>query len=309
MKKYNFCFENFGMTKRGFVIFMNCWILSLVLLGSWSCESNVKGDLGLGGYVPKLVVNASLRASVPPTVSLTKSTGILSNDGLYPYVEDASVTLFDGITSYSLTYMGEGNYKASFVPQVGRNYRLEIASPEFSNVLSNTHVPKAIVYQNLSITDSVLVSELGHSISGLNITIEDEQNTPNFYELILYQKSSSDVIFTLPLRSNNLSIENTASSDVVGGNSGNFINKFLISDKLFEGKELFLEAQFLRMYDELPVYVQLKSLDKAYYNYLLTFEKAKDVEGNPFTEPISVTGNIKNGLGIFAGFNMELIVY
>jgi len=76
---------------------------------------------------------------------------------------------------------------------------------------------------------------------------------------------------------------------------------------LFEGKTQVLSFD-LDIYnfinDENNLNIELFSISKDIYMYLLTFQAQQETEESPFAEPVMVYNNIKDGYGIFAGFSV-----
>jgi hypothetical protein len=54
--------------------------------------------------------------------------------------------------------------------------------------------------------------------------------------------------------------------------------------------------------------IYVANTDKAYYYYNTAIDKIRKANGNPFAEPVLTYTNIKNGLGVMAGYNQSRIV-
>jgi Domain of unknown function (DUF4249) len=54
--------------------------------------------------------------------------------------------------------------------------------------------------------------------------------------------------------------------------------------------------------------IYVANTDKAYYLYNTAIDKIRRANGNPFAEPVLTYTNIKNGLGVMAGYNQSRIV-
>jgi Domain of unknown function (DUF4249) len=54
--------------------------------------------------------------------------------------------------------------------------------------------------------------------------------------------------------------------------------------------------------------IYVANTDKAYYFYNTAIDKIRKANGNPFAEPVLTYTNIKNGLGVMAGYNQSRIV-
>jgi hypothetical protein len=54
--------------------------------------------------------------------------------------------------------------------------------------------------------------------------------------------------------------------------------------------------------------IYVANTDRAYYFYNTAIDKIRKANGNPFAEPVLTYTNIKNGLGVMAGYNQSRIV-
>jgi hypothetical protein len=113
----------------------------------------------------------------------------------------------------------------------------------------------------------------------------------------------------LPIRTSNPSVENAGTGDILGTRSTDFIQKFLITDRLFDGQAFNIELDFLVLADELPLVAHVKSVSVDYYRYLETVYDDSEGKDNPFVEPISVVGNVEGGQGIFGGYTLHEEVF
>jgi hypothetical protein len=62
------------------------------------------------------------------------------------------------------------------------------------------------------------------------------------------------------------------------------------------------------MTDSCFLKIYLLNTDKAYYDYQKSLEKYNSGE-DPFTEPSPVYSNISGGLGIFAAYTVDSLIY
>jgi hypothetical protein len=93
----------------------------------------------------------------------------------------------------------------------------------------------------------------------------------------------------------------------------------LINDNLIDGNEVKLnfnaeiafdyEYNIDRPTDNKKIVVFLKHISEDYYNYLLTYENYLYASGNPFAEPVQISSNIENGLGMIAAYASDTVVY
>jgi hypothetical protein len=55
--------------------------------------------------------------------------------------------------------------------------------------------------------------------------------------------------------------------------------------------------------DTVEVWIDLQQVDKSYYLYAVSEQKYQQTRNNPFTEPVQVYSNVKNGFGLFSAYN------
>jgi hypothetical protein len=97
---------------------------------------------------------------------------------------------------------------------------------------------------------------------------------------------------------------------------------YLVSDELFNGSTFTFSAEiyawdlfnnyhyyegeqqptseYLTKY---PIYANLLSVSKEFYDYVITRSKYSEAQNNPLAEPVNVFSNVKNGYGIFSSFS------
>jgi hypothetical protein len=102
-------------------------ILLFVFALSTSCEDVIEVDLNTSD--PRLVIEASVNlledGTSNSTVRLTLTAPFFDNQ--IPVVDDASVLITgDNGVIYSFSYMDNGIYESSLIPQSGINYTLEV---------------------------------------------------------------------------------------------------------------------------------------------------------------------------------------
>lgn len=111
---------------------------------------------------------------------------------------------------------------------------------------------------------------------------------------------------------------NTFTSDPLTANSqlhslDSSFNRIFLTDSLFNGQtyatSFFIDRTFFKATnpDEKGIVeIRIKSVDKAFYDYLLQYEKYKiDFGTMPVNQLTTPVGNIQNGLGIFGGSYMN----
>lgn len=106
--------------------------------------------------------------------------------------------------------------------------------------------------------------------------------------------------------------------DIFGG--GSIYNSYynLFSDELINGKEYelkfgdYITLDYISYKDDnnpkrdnperTVYYIFLQEVSPEYYQYVRSVASARNVDGNPFVEPVQVRSNITNGIGLFGSY-------
>lgn len=79
-------------------------------------------------------------------------------------------------------------------------------------------------------------------------------------------------------------------------------SSYFFSDKIFDGKTINLKLRYEWPGNGKTIHLNIAQITPDYYNYSKTLEK-QSYRDNFLTTPSPVHNNIKNGFGIFAGYN------
>ena len=267
-----------------------------------ACESEVPGDLGLHDYEGETVVNAAFSSDHTPRVFVSRSKGILEATP-YTYIGDASVRIIQNGKSIALEHNTFGIYETDQSLLAGQPFKVEVTTAS-GTTTGEDIIPDPVVIKSLKHIDTIGVLGLGQTISKTTLVWDDAADEENHYELLMYQMTGDTIDF-MPMNSTSLSIINGSSGEIFS-NGDNYINRFLIADDLFNGKEFTLDVFTLSPRKGDTIYVSLKSLSPIYFDYLLNRQLAAESIGDPFAEPISAVTNITNGLGIVAGYSLDM---
>jgi hypothetical protein len=285
-----------------------------------------------------IVVNSLISPSEPIEVKLSQSVNITEQDTII-YIDNAIVSIYcDDTFQEKLSSAGGGVYKSLFLPEQNKTYKIQVTAEGLSNVFAITKIPPKPELVTL-ISDSSLFN--GFNIR-VRVIIKDDALLDNYYYLTLKSYVIESVIdYSIPpdtVRTGNeimlyyhwkeiekfsdlLFINN---DQTLSGKDGSttketiqsilgttktglqVINWFAFSDKNINGTihtiELYI-ADNIRPSSAKPIYIELKSINKEYFNYLKSKTYAENEGNNPFSEPVRVYNNINGGAGIFAGFN------
>ena len=280
-------------------------ILFTQLFINFACETVV--DVELPKHEPVIVVNSFFNPDSVWKLNLTRSQDALENES-FQNIADATVEIFEsGKIITELKHTDNGIYSANnSKPQSGKTYELRVTAPGFADVTSSDVVPQRIEISDVKV-DTVINSDNMNELM-LSIVFTDPPEKGNKYHIALWTKNSyysKNGMEAIYFSSNDLLV---AENDF-GENGEFFGNEVVFDDVLLAGKQYELKLfvpgfdywdDFYTM-DELVVV--LSSVSNAYFKYHTSFEKHEYSGDNPFSEPSIVYNNIKNGFGIFAGYN------
>lgn len=265
-------------------------IITLVFV---SCEKYI--DMKIPDKGRKPVINCMFYNDSAFTVQIYESRFIL-DDADFQLVENAVVTIRENETIIdTLVYNNNGYYKSShLIPQIGENYKIAtICNGQTAE--SEGNIP---VKQIISQIDTLALSSQNGDYFRFNVKINDPANETNYY-LLKIEKLNVDYYY------NKLQIVFVNSDDP--SLDAQWQGAYIVNDNLFNGKiKTFpLDIDFSNLYnynnDSIKFYISLYSISKDFYLYAITSQAQTSNNGSPFSEPILVFNNIKNGYGIFAG--------
>ncbi|MBK9511353.1 MAG: DUF4249 domain-containing protein [Cytophagaceae bacterium] len=247
------------------------------------------------------------------------------------YVKNALVEISDGVTKGIFT-MNPTNYEYELrgykiVP--GKTYTLK-ATVENFKVEATATVPKEVPeIENLKITQFTTFNQgfRADTVNGFKMTFDwkDLPNQENYYKLFAeysnYQKYPKEFAAV----TNHIGIIKNYSSFFWNKSELND-EEDLISDNLVDGKTIYsptgqgyegfstycnnngcFKSEILKNMPQL-FDIQLWNISKEMYLYMKSVRQSSGASDNPFSEPVPVFTNVKNGLGCFAAYNKRVIV-
>jgi len=271
-----------------------------------SCETVV--EMKLPEQPPKIVVNSIFTPDSLIMVHLSKSKFVLSNEQLKE-IEDAEISLFEnGNYIGKFSHLNKGFYILSgFYPKINAQYKLTATYQNLKSVEAIETVPQQPVINRVEISSSYYQ---GENFKDFIVYIEDNANEENYYMIELFGKRYDYIYDTLTYDIID-SIEivervHFSTQDLVFDDQG-VSPQSIISDKIFNGTiypirlsvsaNSFYENNYLGYFE---ITVRLKNISKAYAQYMLSY--SKNGYSDPFSQPVQVFSNVKNGFGIFAAY-------
>ncbi len=293
--------------------YSTCGLLFFILISFLiSCEDDITFEFD--GYDEQIVVDGYIEEGEFARVFLTRSRSffdpiygdsvLITLDGMAFYVPellsellivDASVFVTDGVTTDSLkldidqfTYPYVVYKGSKITGQVGKTYDLLIMADGKTLTASTTILPSVPI-------DSLWFEPLNEnhdSMGYIHGIFDDPQESGNYYRI--YSKSKGrDSVYVHPWNSvwhdRNINGKEDVEFAIYHG-ANDFEDKESISRWYFHIGE--------------AVTVKLCAIDKASYDFWLSFQQNAGGSGNPFVAPAPTLSNIDGGLGIWSGYGI-----
>ena len=317
---------------------MKKYILIILLIATiFSCTKTL--DFDEGNSETQLVLNSVIWPDSVFAASISKSTSILF-DRQVGQITGGTLDLYeDGALLTQITSPTGQFYASGIKPKAGKSYRVVVNS-NGKQIEAETAIPNQA--EVISIDTSSVKDEYGYRRINYKVKIKDpvgddyyrivvmnEQLTQvssrdypemnkitkkYYYSKTQYWINSDDPVFN--------SVYNNMGEDIIDMGPENDYNIF--PDDYFKGKEYSVQFQmspngygyyspYSSVYDYNPnspykmiferQTIHIQKLSKDLYNYLKYLKLYNHYHDNPFSEPVPVYSNVKNGTGIFAGFN------
>lgn len=284
-------------------------VLLTIMIGG--CDSG--SDLPFPTAKPKLVVNCLanpndiFKVTVQLSSPLSSSADVVTRDSCIVEIQIPGA----GSELFSFFPDGKGGgYYASpgLFPQAGNTYKLKIVDPVYGNVNAEDVIPILPAgYQLLAQSQIVSVDTIGFNLELIRykckVNFPQPQGTGSVYYHLLINELVHDIMgfdFNRPANIDVLVEDNTMvkvfnkSSLLISGNSNlkDFILEF---ECLAENKPNLQTIKNLNF--------ELRMVSKNYYNYFSSINYQLKSGGNPLENPPPLFTNVKEGLGVFGGYN------
>lgn len=294
-------------------------LLMLILAGfGVGCEKEI--PFTAEQTKPKLVINSLFTTDSIWKIDLSNSLSIIDN--AYPGpVSGATVEILDenGNLVEALSEVSPGKYESptQLKPVVGVTYQARAALPNYTTITATNQTPSPIAI--LSVDTVRVVDSDGYENMEITVNFQDAPGEENYFVLAMpisgYYTYGTDTTRYSYFSSMQTSDPAVSQAYDVEPGSTPYYNQLLLSDQLFSGQSYSLKFTVDGYpwssggYEDYSVDLLFYSCSKEFFRYLVSFEAYKNVEGNPFAQPVQVFSNVENGFGIFAGasiFKMNL---
>lgn len=285
------------------------FLFSILTLMS-SCEEDF--IIERRDFQPKLVVNAIFKPGENWKVHISSSRDILVKDSEIQDIENAEVTIKEKSTGRIsiLKHTENGNYTSNiYPPEKDKTYEIIVEAEGYTKVTASSKAPKNANVVNI-ISDVV-----DKNVTKINFEIKD--NTNNY---LIWNFISSNI--NNPLDS---SFTGNPKNLVTGIIKYNNISRYLGSLTDTENNIVIQEGTITGNVKtdgngsgvqnpdgpastiETKKYLRMLTTSVDLYNYYKSVEKfiASDNHNSSFSNAPQIYSNIKNGLGIFAGYTEE----
>ena len=309
------------------IIYLSALILTFV-----SCTKTL--DFDDEGLANKLVFTGIIQTGDSFKANLSRSSSILSETGfgIPPMSANGTIQLYENGTLLS-TVSSLGQFSLTDIkPKAGASYRV-VVNTENEMIEAQTTIPNKVEVISVD-TTSVKLNNLRSTI--INLRIKDPEGE-DYYRIIYmretvsylqdnkgvrkYYKSynqygigSDDPVFK--------SVYNNFGDEIIDGPDNEYS---IFPDTYFNGKEYSMKLSYYEnlssysgygygnssvVYGAKQIYerneIHVQKLSKDLYNYLKYLKLYNFYHDNPFAEPVPIYSNVKNGIGIFAGFNDDV---
>jgi len=277
----------------------------------------------------KVVVNAFFRPEAPFSVNLTTSNFILDVQTVNP-LSGARVTISNETGVFEeLVYNGDGNYVGTRIVEQERNFSLNIQASGFEDLSAIDFIPNEIPVTEFEVDRNlkgVNIDDVGYPST---ITFNDPLGEANYYALeiivlevtnannsgnfldgevaeLFFEDTDVNIIQNVDI---NISDDNQEAFDSITSFPTLYFDDLGFSQETNE-IQFFISPLNLRPseFDDHEIYVVLKSISRAYYDYLRTVDFQREVIdlGVP-ADPVLIKSNVTNGLGVFGGYNFSIL--
>jgi hypothetical protein len=297
-------------------ILYNCnWPLLFFLFCTalFGCERELDVDVDVE---PPVVVNALFNTDSTWRVRVTRAwamgEAIFGQSGNAPVVgEDRSKNILNAsvhITSGGgeqivLDYDTNGFYLSSLKPRPGEAYTLSVDVPGELPIASSVVLPEPVW------PDTAYFTRLSDYDYLFTLEFTDPPG-PTAYELNLYEGTSGSLKWAEELETGDQDVYVEyywtplyAHPDEGGAGLGPIF--WALNDRNFQGKKktlVFHMGHFDQLSEDWTV--QMRTVSDEYARYRTTALQQQESYNDPFAQPTQVFNNIKNGVGIFAGYSV-----
>lgn len=293
------------------------------------CEKEINPELPIPP--PKIVVNSAFNAENLWAVSVSESQFFLDHSNIKP-LKNADLRIYEnGQFLEKLTYNTDiQKYTGQTSPQSSNNYSIEVKHDQLRTVAAQTWLPKASTITKFEVQANARkvpgMFEDG-SLNRIQLRFQEEEKHA-FYQIILFRLT--DEYHWMPPGGEKPEeiphpVEDLHQKVYLETFSPIFTHDYgapTFSGNAVGGQEKEVDVFFMSYenwyYDEVnntldadtspAVYLlYLMTLSEDYYKYHNSYQLQQLTNGDPFSEPVPIEGNIAGGFGIFGGYAFDSV--
>jgi len=256
----------------------------LIMIG---CETVV--DVDIPDHEPVIVANCLFSSEEDWQLHLCKSRRILDNDS-FENITDATVHIYEDdevVAILAQSAPGLYNLSQGSRPIPGHEYTLVVSAPGLAEVSSCDSLPIPVQIARYTVDSAV-------NPENITIYFTDPPDIKNYYQVLILQEYAGSA-YPIEFESDDLIFETWGGVEA---------DEAYFEDSLISGQSYALKMRLEPFYPVDYVYILLLSVSESYYKYM---QSTKELDDNPFVEPLRAFGNINNGFGIFAGYTYSVV--
>jgi len=275
-------------------------IMAIIILSVLSCEKEAKNVI-----LPEFIHNLVVTSFISPYDSVSFVT-VDSNERLYGDLSnreplgEIKVTISDGSDKITLE---KGDYffffrRKNMAVQEGKRYTLEVSAANGLKADAECTVPLSRDLNISADTSRIYYSDpYGDKRSELKIKVylEDPPGEKNYYRFAARQLDYNPSFGRYPYIYDLFNEE-----------------KLWFSDEGYDGKRIYANSasspSFSEVSDSVKVVIYILNTNKDYFIYHKSLEEYSGGD-DPFSEASPVFSNINGGIGIFAGYTVDSLVF
>lgn len=292
--------------------------LVLVLVFT-ACEKEIpfKGEIAKR----KLVLNADFSPDSTWKVNLSHSLSIGETGQTGP-ITDAIVRIKDSQdqTLAILDHAGEGIYTSSIRPLHSTSYTVEAEASGYTMVSASDQAPTPF---NIALEDTSLNFFLGEEVVDVDLRIDDPAGQENYYVIECQTVLFDSAGYLDEFPSYGISLDPNNDNGDLGDQNTSYV-RIYFTDQNFNGQSYSTTVSFFSgilswlneadpFNGEVPLVkidfeVRVRSVSKDLYLYLKSLDKYENYSYDPtFSQPVQVFSNVKDGFGVFGGYQESLL--
>ena len=293
----------------------------MIIFITTSCEKPINVRIPLTSS--KLFINSFTQVGNIFEANVGKTVNVLAARDTNTYtMNNALVQLYvNNIITDTLIYNSVSkNYiaKNNTTPSPGNTYLLKAIASGYDTAEAETITPAAMLIQHITRRVKARKDPAGEDMDEIKIAFQDDGSEANYYlfsiKLPIYGNDTSATYSGFGcLNSGDADIERSNINDPTTIDNCIY-SEFFMTDKNFNGRLKEISLFMLSRYSEpflntannktYNAIIELNSITYNYYKYRKSRDTYINNDDNPFSEPVLIYSNVKNGYGIFSSSNL-----